>query len=374
MKSEFGAVKSHSDPESSVMLVSNIGDSFYRLNRELISELLALGVQVHLVCPYGKDIPYFKEKGCFYHEINVNRRSINPIGNFTFFLSLYKIIKLVKPDRLLTYSIKPNVYGGLAARMLKITYAATVTGIGSGFYKNGIMKSFLSILNRVALKRAKYVFFENDYNRQFFCDMKICEMSQTIVLSGAGVNTEHFAFTPMPSGAPVFLFIGRIMREKGVDEFFEAARLILREYPPVSFQMLGPMEDDYSERIAELQEQGVVTYLGTTLDVRPFIAKCHCLVLPSYHEGMANVLLEAASMGRPLIMSDIPGCREASNGKNALLCISKDSYSLFMQMKLFLGLSETQRSEMGIQSREHMKKSFERAAVVAHVIKILELP
>lgn len=286
-----------------------------------------------------------------------------------------KLIKKVRPDIVITYTIKPNIYGGIMCRFFRVPYAVNITGLGTAFQSKGMVKKIVTILYKIALKKAKVVFFENVENRQTMLDLHIVKKEKTCVLNGAGVNLKEYPFCEYPpEGETSFLFIGRVMKEKGVDELLETAEKIKAEYEDVHFDIVGPMEDNYKERIDELVANGIIKYHGYQEDVKPFIERCHCFVLPSYHEGMANTLLEAAAMGRPLITSRIHGCMEAvEEGKNGYLVEVKDVESLCEHIRKFYLFSYDKRRKMGVTSRKYIEKKFDKANVVKKTIeKVLD--
>jgi galacturonosyltransferase len=225
------------------------------------------------------------------------------------------------------------------------------------------------------LKKAKVVFFENNANRKLFIDEKIVTEEKTVLLNGAGVNLEHYARKPYPRTEPVrFLFVGRVMKEKGVDELFSAMERLCEEGMNCALDVLGGYEEDYEAVIRRYEEKGWLHYHGYQVDVRPFIEQAHCFVLPSYHEGMANTNLECAAMGRPVITSNIPGCREAVvDGKSGLLCDAKDADSLYHAMSRFLKLSAQERENMGLAGRQHMEEVFDKCRVVTETVRHLEI-
>ena len=219
------------------------------------------------------------------------------------------------------------------------------------------------------------VFFENEENKQIFVENKLIQEEQACKLNGAGVNLEEYPYTEYPDETqPIrFLFIGRIMKEKGVDELFEAAKKIKREYPNVIFDIVGPMEDEYGDVVRKLENEEIIQYHGYQKDVKPFIAQCHCFVLPSYHEGMANTLLEAGAMGRPLITTRIHGCMEAvEEGKNGFLISVKSINQLFNVMKKFLELDYNDKKKRGDFSRKKVLENFDKKKVVRKTIKMME--
>ena len=229
---------------------------------------------------------------------------------------------------------------------------------------------------RSALRKAKTVFFENEENAQFFLHKTIISAQQMKVLPGAGINLDEYPYVPMKDdGVCSFLFVGRIMKEKGVDEFFAAAKTIKAEFgEKVAFDVVGFYEDAYKETVDQLVADSVIKFHGFQTDVHAFYEATDCVVLPSYHEGMSNVLLEAAASGRPLITSDIPGCREAvEDGNSGYLCPAKDANALYGAMQRVMELSVEQRSEMGCRGRERMEQQFSKTAVVTETIKHLEI-
>lgn len=358
-----------------VLILANYDVGLYQFRRELIGRLLALGYEVFLSLPKGDLVAPLVEMGCHFVDTPVDRRGINPKTDLALFRHYRQILKDIKPRLVITYTIKPNVYGGLSCRQAKIPYAANITGLGTAFQKPGPLRSFVTGLYKSALKGAQVIFFENSENLRLFQKWQICRQEQCRLLNGAGVNLERFSFQDYPAGDVTrFLFVGRIMKEKGVNELFAAMERLRAEGKNCVLDMLGDLEEDYSENIAQHTKEGWLHYYGSQADVRPFIEKAHCFVLPSWHEGMANTNLECAAMGRPLITSDIPGCREAVlPGESGLLCRSRDEDSLYHTMKDFLSLSPEKRAQMGLAGRRHMEAVFDKKAVVAETLRNLNL-
>lgn len=357
-----------------ILILANYDVGLYRFRKELISELIHRNYEVSISLPEGDLIKNLKDLGCKYYETEVDRRGLNPLIDLKLIKRYFQIIKECKPSLIITYTIKPNIYGGLACRLLKVPYAVNITGLGTAFQKEGLLKKFVVFLYKLACKKAKVLFFENEENRQIFLKEKIVREEQTCLLMGAGVNIEEYQYTEYPGkNTPTrFLFIGRVMKEKGVDELFEAAKRIKKEYPEVKFDIVGPFEDDYGKVIAELDSEGVICYHGFQNDVKPFIAQSHCFVLPSWHEGMANTNLESAAMGRPLITSRIHGCMEAViEGMSGFLCEKQNVESLYEAMKNFVELSHEERENMGRAGRRHMKDVFDKKKVVEKTVERL---
>lgn len=355
-----------------VLVIANYDLGLYKFRKELIETLLKEGHKVIIALPYGKFVDPLVEMGCQFVEVKMERRGMNPMKDLGIILHYYKLLKQIKPDKVITYTIKPNIYGGLISRWCNVPYYVNITGLGTAFQAEGFVKRMIIFLYKGALKGARAVFFENGENRATFLKHNIISSEQAIGLRGAGVNLEEYPYMLMDFDDQLsFLFIGRIMKEKGVEEFFDVARRIKKEYPYVNFEMLGPFEENYKERIEALEGEGIIKYYGYQSDVKPFIKSSHCFVLPSYHEGMANTLLEAAAMGRPLITSDIPGCREAVD-RNGYTVKVQDEEDLYNKIRSYIELDDELKIEMGIQSRRHMEEKFDRKKIVAKTLECIE--
>lgn len=275
---------------------------------------------------------------------------------------------------IITYTIKPGIYGGLLAKQVKIPYAVNVTGLGTAFQKEGFFRTAIVKLWRAALKSAKCVFFENEENAQVFGNLNVVGKSKIHVLPGAGVNLEDLPFSEyLVSDEQIhFLFIGRVMKEKGIDELLTAMQQLYPKYPNIILDVVGWCEKDYEAKLQELQDQGMVQFYGFQKDVTPFIRNAHAFVLPSYHEGMANTLLEAAAMGRPLITSNIHGCMEAvEDRKTGFLCEAGSEQSLIERMERFINLPYEVKCNMGRKSHEYVAENFDKKSVVKETIDYL---
>lgn len=357
-----------------ILVLANFDVGLYKFRKELIQEFLNSGNEVYISVPDGEFVRNLESMGCKFINTLVDRRGINPRTDAKLMFFYRKLIKKIYPDIVITYTIKPNIYGGLMCRMLSIPYAANITGLGTAFQNESILKKIVTFLYKVALKNAKVIFFENVENQKIMLDLNIVKRTNSCVLNGAGVNLEEYFFCEYPAEDEIrFLFIGRVMKEKGIDELLEVAKKIKKQYSNIYFDIVGPLEDDYKMQIEEFVEQDVIVYHGYQKDVKPYIEKCHCFVLPSYHEGMANTLLEAAAMGRPLITSNIHGCLEAvEEGKNGYLVEAKSVESLFIQMEKFICLSYDNKKEMGQTSRKVVCKRFDKQKIVRKTIRELE--
>ena len=374
---EGGTGQIHQQEESlqkrKYLIITNHSYMLWQFRRELIEELQKTG-EVVISTPFVGHENDFAEMGCRMINTELDRRGINPKEDLQLYAFYKKMLKKEKPDMVITYSIKPNVYAGYACRKLKIPYCVNVQGLGTAFQKEPIA-SLVTLMYKVALKKAKTVFFENTANAEEFVKRGILPPSQQTVLHGAGVNLEFYQKQPYPSEKDGihFLFLGRIMKEKGVDELFTAAIHLKGKYgEQVHFDLVGFFEDEYKETVERLVKEGIVTFHGFQSDPKPFYKSAHCVVLPSYHEGMSNVLLEAAATGRTVITSDIPGCREAvEDGKTGYLCRKQDAESLEKVMQKFLNLDETARQKMGELGRIKIEREFDKRAVVEKTARMI---
>lgn len=356
------------------MVLTNHSYMLWQFRRELVGELLKQG-EVVLGMPFVGHEDDFAAMGCRCVETQVDRRGLNPVKDWRLYRTYRQLLEGEKPDMVITYSIKPNIYGGYACGKLGIPYCVNVQGLGTAFQKEPVA-SVVTVMYRRAVKGAKTVFFENSANADEFLQRRILKKPSVTVLRGAGVNLEQFAYTeyPPPDRPIRFLFLGRIMKEKGVDELFEAAEKLKREYADrVQFDLVGFFEDTYQEQVEQLEREGVVVFHGFQSNPIPFYQQANCVVLPSYHEGMSNVLLEAAATGRPLITSDIAGCREAVlDGVSGLLCPKQSADGLYKAMKQFVTLSHQEQRQMGQAGRRHMEEVFDKKKVVAQTLRLVQ--
>lgn len=356
-----------------ILILANNDVGLYQFRKELIEELLQ-GNEVLISLPYGEMVEPLKKIGCRFIDTPVDRRGINPVTDLKLLMTYCRMLRKEKPDLVITYTIKPNVYGGLACRLMGVPYAANITGLGTAFQKKGLLKSLVTVMYKVGLKKAKTVFFENQENQQIFIHAGIAKQEKTCLLNGAGVNLERYQPTAYPGGDTTrFLFIGRVMKEKGIDELFAAMRKLLSDGYDCTLDILGGCEENYRPVMEAYEAEGWLHYHGSQPDVRPYIAASHCGVLPSWHEGMANVNLECAASGCPIITSNIHGCLEAvENGVSGYLCERKDPESLYRVMKSFAELSFEQRTAMGLAGRKRMEEVFDKRKVVAKTLERLQ--
>lgn len=363
-----------------VLLVSNNGQGFYNFKKELLEVLLTQGLEVHFSVPNYEKLVRLVNAGAFYHELKVDRRGMNPLKDLELILQLKNVYKEVNPDIMILHTIKPNIYGSCLAMWMGKPYMNNITGLGSALQEDNLLAKVIRKMYRFALKETKAVFFENVGNRDYFQKYEIAQEDKYIVVPGAGVNTSHYARQKnfpeyKSSGKNVcFLYIARVMKDKGIEEYLKAAEAVKKRYPEVRFQILGYYDEDrYKLKVEQMEADGILEYLGVSHDTRLQMSQADCIVLPSYHEGMSNVLLEGASFGLPLITSNVYGCKEAvEEGVTGFLCEPRDAKSLELALEKFLLLSEKERMEMGKLGRKKMIENFDRKIVMKQYLKCIE--
>ncbi len=348
-----------------VLIIANNDIGLYKFRRELIEELLKAN-EVYLSLPNGQYIKPLTEMGCVYEPCEFDRHGINPLAEIKQYFVYKSLLKKVKPEIVFTYTVKPNIYAGMACASLKIPYVANITGLGTAVENGGLMQKIILCLSAFGLRKAQKVFFQNSSNREFMQKRKIIK-GPTDLLPGSGVNLQEHCLENYPSqDAPVTLVtVGRIMKDKGADEILYAAQKIHQEYPDVRFQIIGGFDGAYETQIQKAVEMGYIQYLGQQEDVHRCLKKAHAIVHASYHEGMSNVLLEAAACGRPVIATNVPGCRETyDDGVSGLACEARDGDDLVRAIRTFLRLSHEEKINMGLAGRRKVECEFDRSIVV----------
>lgn len=352
-------------PKKKLLAITNHSYMFWKFRRELMAELQK-DYEVAISTPFVGHEEDFAAMGCRMIETDVDRRGINPKTDLKLLMTYYKLLKNEKPDMVITYSIKPNVYAGIMCRMLKIPYCVNVQGLGTAFQKEPLA-TVATMMYRVSCKKAKTVFFENTGNANEFIHRHIVPKKKITVLPGAGINLDYFKYAPYPDHEEVrFLYLGRIMKEKGIDELFYAIRKLHDEYgEKVKLDLVGFFEDEYKDAVDQLVEDGIAVFHGFQDDPRPFYANADCIVLPSYHEGMSNVNLEGAATGRCVITSNIYGCKEAvDNGTSGLLCKVQNKESLYECMEKIMQLDNIELVKLGQNGRLKIEKEFSKERVI----------
>ncbi|MCR5595092.1 MAG: glycosyltransferase family 4 protein [Lachnospiraceae bacterium] len=365
-----------------ILILTNNDAGLYLFRKELIAAMINEGCELHISTPDTGYTESIKKLGTTVHDTGVDRRGTNPLKDIKLYRDYKRLISEVKPDAVLTYTIKPIVYGGMACKRVGVPVLANVTGLSSAMlHGSGLMGRFLTILYKKGLKGASYVFFQNEKNRELMLEKGcINKNSKVVLLPGSGVNLTEHGFVPYPEeGADKrvrFLYVGRIHDTKGSEELFEAARRLHEDCPEVVFDIAGECEEDSLEKykpvMEELKKAGIATFHGFVKDVSPLYARCHALVHPTYFEGMSNVILEAAATGRPVIASNVPGCREIfEDGVGGIAFEPQNTDELLSALKKFLSLSYEEKCKMGTNAREYVEKHFDRNIVTDEYINAL---
>ena len=377
MHSEKETIPDSNKPKGAkpvLLAITNHSYMFWQFRRELM-QAFQKDYDVVINTPFEGHEEDFKALGfTVIEQTKLNRRGLHPREDITLFRDYIKLLKQIRPAMVLTYSIKPNVYAGLACRLLRIPYCVNVQGLGTAFQYEPIA-SVASIMYRTACRKARKVFFENDSSAGIFLNRRIVKKNKVAILSGAGVNLDYYGYTAYTDKEKThFLYLGRIMKEKGIGELLAAAKRLGEEFPDrFVLDMVGFFEDEYRDQVTALEQSGTVKFHGFCEDPRPYYKNTDCVVLPSYHEGMSNVLLEGAAMGRCLITSDIPGCREAvEDNVTGFLCQARDEDSLYNAMKKVLTLTRANLEEMGRKGREKVAREFNKAEVVRQTVEKVE--
>ena len=366
-----GTIHADDGKKKKIMVITNHSYMLWQFRKELIEALMKEN-EVVISMPFVGHENDFKAMGIRCIETKLDRRGIDPRTDFGLINTYKHLLKKEKPDMVITYSIKPNIYAGLMCSWLHIPYYANVQGLGTAFQKAGLAQ-FVTFLYKLAFRNVNKVFFENEANAKEFQKRHIVPVEKQKILPGAGINLNYYSYQSYPQNKPVhFLYLGRIMKEKGMDELFAAVKKLHKENRKFVLDLVGFFEDEYKEQVEQLQKDGIVVFHGFQEDPRPFYAAADCVVLPSYHEGMSNVLLEAAATGRPVITSNIPGCKEAvEHGKTGMLVTVKSRKELYQAMKRFLTLNWEEKDAMGKAARLKIENEFEKGMVVEETLREL---
>lgn len=353
-----------------ILVLSNDWGGLYSFRKEVFQAFFENGYEVVISCPMEEKsknkADWFKNIGCKIINTPFNRKGTNPYADYKLMQKYKNLIKQINPVAVLTYTIKPNLYGGMACALCGVPQIANITGLGAAVEYPGLMQKLTIGLYRLGLRKTQLVFFQNDANRQF-CISRRMVKGKTKLIPGSGVNLTYHNYKEFPSeDEPIrFIFISRIRREKGIDEYLAAAEALHEKYN-TEFHVVGPCEDDYVGRLKALDKKGTIIFHGEQSDVRPFIARAHCMVHPSFYpEGMSNVLLESCAAGRPIITTDRSGCREIVDcGVNGFIVNQKDTRDTIAKVEQFILLPYEQKKAMGIASRKKVEKEFDRQIVI----------
>ncbi|HYG02270.1 MAG TPA: glycosyltransferase family 4 protein [Chryseosolibacter sp.] len=362
-----------------IAIVLNTSWNIYNFRLNFVNKLLAQGFEVHTIAPPDDYTKILSQAGCIHHNITMDSRGANPVKDTALIFELMWIYRRVKPDVILHYTIKPNVYGTIAASILRIPVINNVCGLGTVFLKDNFVSFIAILLYRLSFRFANKVFFQNADDMSLFVNKNLVGKDRADLVPGSGIDLGRFQ--PMQAFINekfTFLLISRLITDKGIIEYIEAIKKLKSEGINARFQILGSIDEEHKRGIKrhvieEWIQEGLIEYLGTTDDVRVYIGQADCIVLPSYREGTPRTLLEAASSSRPIIATNVPGCNNVvTHGYNGLLCNLKDAEDLADKMRDMASLSAEVRSEFGRNGRIKMEAEFDESIVIKKYLAALD--
>jgi len=357
-----------------ILFLANDDEGLYKFRKELIKKLLKDN-EVFISLPYGRYVDDLVGFGCKFIETNFNRKGTNPIKDMALVSNYVKMIKEVKPDAVFTYTIKPNVYGGIACELTNTKYIANITGGLGSYERKDLIQVVALTLYKIAFRKVSKVFFQNTANRDYMLSKNIVNKDRCDLLPGSGVNLEDYKVLEYLDNDSVdFVYIGRIMAEKGFNQYIEAAEYIREKYPFTKFHVCGGYEDDYKDKVEELVNKGTIIYHGSVKNMVEIYQMIHCTIHPTYYpEGLSNVLLESSASGRPIITTNRPGCKEViDDGINGYIVNQKDTNDLIEKIEKFLSLTFEQKKQMGLNGRKKVEKEFNRNIVINKYLEAIK--
>ncbi len=364
-----------------ILILTNSIVGLYKFRKELLYRFIEDEYEVVVSSPNDDPKDYIlnlKSNGIRYLETFIDRRGINPIKDLKLLKNYLNIIKNQNPDYVLTYTIKPNIYGSLASKLLRRKYINNVTGLGTSLQQDGLLSKILKKIYRVCFSKSEYIFFQNQANMDFFLKNKMLFSDEQSIklVPGSGVNLEVFypREKSLVDKKTRFLFVGRLMDEKGLEEYLECAKNIKEKNENIEFQILGPFEEKkYEERIKELEEKRIIKYLGVSTDIREQVKNVDCVINPSWHEGMSNVLLESGAMKKFLIASEIPGCKEiVINNKTGLTFEVKNRDDLEKKIRKYIDMADERKKKMIEELYAHISLNFCREKIIEEYMEAIK--
>jgi len=358
-----------------ILILSNHFITLYNFRKELITKLVNDGHEVFISIPKADENSFFSDMGCKIIETPVDRRGVNPIRDFGLILNYIKIMKELKPDIIFSYTIKPNIYGCVASNFTKNKQVSNITGTGATFLKKNAVNTIAKILYKLSIKKSYKVFFQNSGDKDYFAENHMVRNNYAM-LPGSGVNLEQYEVCDLPSEDEInFIFIGRVMELKGMDQCLECAKVTKNKHPNTNFYIAGFIEEEkYKEIIEDYHAKGIINYIGFQKDIKSWIQRCHCTILPSHGgEGVPNVLLESAAMGRICIASKINGSKDViDDGVTGHLFETGNAQDLINKVDKFLELDYEAKKQMGLAGRTKVEKAFDRQIVIEAYLKEVE--
>jgi len=365
-----------------IIISANSAWNVVNFRKGIVLELINHGFEVVVVSPKDEYVDKLCDLGCQHININVDNKGINPINDLYLFFQYLKIFYQVEPNVILTYTVKPNIYGSLAAYILSIPIVNNISGLGTAFIRGGLLGRIVNFLYKISLRKSECVFFQNHDDENLFLKKNLVTKGQVSVLPGSGVNLEYYQPTKSnivnkDQDEFVFLLIARLIWDKGIQEYVDAARFVKKYNPKARFQILGFLDVDNQTAVSHSEidlwvAEGIVEYIGVTEDVRPHINSSDCVVLPSYREGVPKTLLEAAAMGKSIITTEVEGCKDVvDDGVNGYLCNVRDYNDLAEKMQTMLTMNSKDIEQMGLNGRKKMEQEFDEKIVINKYISIV---
>ncbi len=365
-----------------IAILLNTSWNIYNFRAGLIKHFLTEKNEIICLAPKDDYSHLLTEMGCSFIETPLDNKGINPFNDLKYCFSLWKILKKTRPDVIFAYTIKPNIYGNFVAKMLNIPVVSNVSGLGTVFIRENFSAKIAHFLYKMAFKFPQKIFFQNEDDLKIFLDKNLLKKSKTDLLAGSGINLKDFSFAELPKKQDenksfIFLLIARLIFDKGILEYIEAIRIIKNKQKnkensiSIKFQLLGKIDTQNALNITQTQVEAwvgeeLIEYLGETNDVKPFIIVADCVVLPSYREGTPRTLLEAAAIGRPIVTTNVAGCKEVvENELNGFLCEAKNAQDLAEKMTKILLLPIEKRQEMAQNGRKKVEQQFDEKLVIA---------
>lgn len=359
-----------------VAIVLNTSWNIYNFRLNFVRTLLAKGYEVHTIAPHDNYTQYLEALGCIHHNVKMDSRGANPIKDLGLMLELWGIYRKVRPAIILHYTIKPNVYGTLAASLLRIPTINNVCGLGTVFLKNNLVSAFAMMLYKLAFRFPRKVFFQNPDDLALFLNKNLIPAKSADLIPGSGIDLSHFTPAEFKRNETfTFLLISRLITDKGIMEYVEAVRKLKNKGVAARFQILGAKDPKHARgiKLSVIEEwinTGTIEYLGTTDDVRNFINQADCVVLPSYREGTPRTLLEAAGSSKPIVTTDVPGCHHVvEDNYNGLLCKIKNADDLAIKMEQMVALDNTTLKKFGENGRKKIEFEFDEKIVITKYLQ-----
>lgn len=358
-----------------VVFIGNSGFCISKQRTEIVKTFIEKGHEVIVFSPMDKYVQGLVDLGCKYYETKMQPKGTNPIKDLQVLRNYKKLLKMIKPDMVFTFTIKPNIYGAWACKDLKIPCVANITGLGTAVENGGLIQKITVMLYKIAFKKIKTVFFQNTENMQFFIDRKIALNTHKLI-PGSGVNLDIFTYEEyVDTGVLNFYFVARIMKEKGIDNFLETAKYIKEKYPSVTFTVCGSCDSDYAGILKEYEDNGIILYKGMVDSVHEAYKDAHCLIHPTYYpEGLCNSLIESLATGRPIITTNRSGCREVvEDGVNGFIVEQQNTSDLIEKVEKFIALPFEEKKQLGINGRQKIEREFDRQIVINAYLEELSI-